>query len=164
MTKKNKKTKLEKAEAKRERKRLYLEELNKVGDKPIFSFINHKSSYYCPICDKRFDVSDYLKSVFGQDEKALWLANMVMHYRHKHITSWNKCWGRYGMYYRQAAHFGDYDKEKSIVNERAKRQIARKCPQYIVSYGIDKDVYSKLQGTTSDTISTVEKVWNKQTT
>jgi hypothetical protein len=162
-SKKNKLTKSEKAEARKERRRLYLEALNKVGDKPIFSFINHPSQYYCPICKQRFEVSNYLNKVFGKDEKSLWLANMVMHYRHCHITSWNKYWGWNGWRYRQAAHFGDYDTEKAIVNERAKRQIARKCPQYIISYGINKDVYNKLQGTTSETISTVEKIWQKYT-
>ena len=44
-SKKNKLTKSEKAEARKERRRLYLEALNKVGDKPIFSFISFFEGY-----------------------------------------------------------------------------------------------------------------------
>jgi len=159
--KKNKLSKLEKAKAKRERKAYNKQEDLIASDLPIFDHRYRHKSFYCPMCNKRFDTSDYLTSVFRDDERALWLSNMVMHYRHNHITSWNKYWGRYGWYYRQAAHFGDYDEEKAIVNERAKRQIARKCPKYIIANDINKDVYSRLQGTTAETISTVEKIWAK---
>jgi hypothetical protein len=129
-------------------------------DNPILHYRYMKTTFYCPLCGTRFDASEYLCETFKGDDKALWLANMVTHYRHTHITSWNKYWGWNGWAYRKAAHFGDYDKEKSIVNERAKRQIARKCPQYIISNGIDLDVYSKLQGTTEETLSVVDKIWS----
>ena len=160
MKKKKKLSKTEKAKARKERKAYNKQEDLIVGDSPIFYHKYRHKSFYCPICDKRFDTSDYLSTVFKGNDKAMWLANMVTHYRHSHITSWNKYWGWYGNAYRKAAHFGDYDTEKSIVNERAKRQIARKCPQYIYKYGIDKEVYSKLQGTTEETISLVNKIWS----
>ena len=130
-------------------------------DSPIFYHKYRHRSFYCPICKQRFDTSDYLGKVFKGNDKAMWLSNMVMHYRHNHIVSWNKYWGWYGRAYRKAAHFSDYDTEKAIVNERAKRQIARKCPQYIVDKGIDTSVYSRLQGTTAETITVVDKVWSK---
>ncbi len=153
--------KLAQKKAKAEKKRIYKEELSLAGDAPIIRHKYHNWTFFCPICGKRFEVSDYLCSIFKDDDKALWLANMVMHYRHKHITSWNKYWGWNGAAYRKAAHFGDYDTEKAIFNERAKRQIARKCLQYIIRYGIDCGVYSKLQGTTEETLKLVGKVWTK---
>ena len=157
----NKTNKLAKKKVKEERRRIYKKELALAGDAPIIRHKHHKWTFFCPICGKRFDASDYLCSIFKDDDKALWLANMVMHYRHNHITSWNKHWGWYGQAYRKAAHFGDYNTEKAIVNERAKRQIARKSAQYIIKYGIDKAVYAKLQGTSKETLTLVEKVWTK---
>ena len=140
------------------RKKIFKEEMKSAADTPIFKHQHHTSTFYCPLCGQRYDVSDYLMSVFKDDERALWLANMVMHYRHHHITWWNKCWGRYGWYYRDAAHFGDYDEEKSKVNEQAKRQIARKCPKYLIDNAINKEAFSKLQGTTEKTLATVDKI------
>ncbi len=159
--KKKKLSKLEKAEAKKERRRVYQEEMEQAGNSPIFHHKYRKTTFYCPLCGKRFETSEYLGQVFKGKDKVLWLANMVTHYRHNHISSWNKCWGWHGRAYREAAHFGNYDAEKSIVNERAKRQSARKCPQYIISNGIDHDVYSKLQGTTEETLKLVDSVWSK---
>ena len=125
--------------------------------------IYHESSdeyiVYCPICGYFFEGSPYLYSIFKDDKKVLWLANMVTHYRHEHITSWNKYWGWGGRYYRKAAHFGDYDTEKSIYNERAKRQIARKATSYMLENGVSIDSYARLQGTTTETIETVKNVF-----
>ena len=84
---------------------------------------------YCPICNRWFEGSSYLFEEFKDDEKAIWLSNMVTHYRHTHITSWNKCWGYGGRFYR-SGWFGDYDTEKQKVNERAKRQIIRKAKDF----------------------------------
>jgi hypothetical protein len=118
----------------------------------------NKNSYvvYCPICKKYFQGSTYLITVFEKD-KILWLANMITHYRHTHITSWNKCWGYGGGYYRQNW-FGDYDTEKQKVNERAKRQIIRKCTEYLKYYGFTTDDFLKLQNTTEETVNLANKV------
>lgn len=81
---------------------------------------------YCPICNQYFRTSTYLNSKFT-DEKVRWLANMVTHYRHVHVTSWDKCWGSNRIpYYKSNLHL-DYETEKIKVNERGKRQILRKC-------------------------------------
>lgn len=119
----------------------------------------HKHSYvvYCPICKKYFQGSEYLDTIFKDDEKILWLSNMVTHYRHTHITSWNKCWGYGGGYYR-GHWFGDYDEEKAKVNERAKRQIIRKCADYLKYYGFNTEDFKKLQNTTNETIIVAEKL------
>ena len=70
---------------------------------------------------------------------------MVTHYRHCHITSWNKCWGRGGSRYR-SGWFGDYDTQKRIVNERAKRQIIRKCRDFLLLHKISSEHFKNLQG------------------
>jgi hypothetical protein len=105
---------------------------------------------YCPICCNFFPQSDYLAIVFI-DDRERWLANMVIHYRHSHITSWDKCWGNNGRYYR-SGWFGDYDEEKSKVNERAKRQIIRKASLFLMLNGITPETFKALQGTTEETL------------
>ena len=149
----------EKQKLRNERRERYHKELEEANDTMIYQHIERGTyTVYCPICNVRFEGSDYLKTIF-EDERALWLANMVMHYRHTHITSWNKYWGYGGWYYRQASHFGNYDEEKAKVNERAKRQIARKCKEYIVNNNVNKDVFMMLQNTTEETIKLVEKIF-----
>ena len=91
-----------------------------------------KKMIYCPICNKNFKSSSYLVNVFGQNPNTLWFANMVTHYRHEHIKSWDRCWGYGGNSYRRGW-FKNYDTEKRKVNERAKRQIIRKCENFMLS-------------------------------
>lgn len=123
---------------------------------PLFNY--HKSGYNlrCPICNHVFSCSAYLKTVI-KDEKVLWLANMITHYRHEHITSWNKCWGYNGRYYR-SGWFGDYESEKMMVNERAKRQIVRKANQFLIDNKIELEHFRQLQNTSEETIRLVEKI------
>jgi len=108
--------------------------------------------FYCPLCEEHFELSEYLFRQFEDDDRLIWLSNMVTHYRHTHITSWNKCWGDNGHYYRRRW-FTDYDAEKSIVNERAKRQIIRKCRLYMIANNIDVFCFDRLQGTSLETKS-----------
>lgn len=115
---------------------------------PLF---DSQGAVYCPICKKSVGSSDYLKTVI-QDERVLWIANMITHYRHNHITSWNKCWGRGGGRYRNGW-FGDYDEEKKLVNERAKRQIIRKCKHYLMLHEIKAEHYEQLQSNDEKTIA-----------
>lgn len=145
----------------KERNEKYKAELVEAADSMIYKHsIIKKYTVYCPHCDRRFDGSEYLATVFSDDERALWLANMVMHHRHDHITSWNKCWGYGGRYYRTAAHFGNYDEEKAKVNERAKREIARKCKEYIIKNNINEEVFARLQNTTEETLNVVRKIFS----
>lgn len=116
-----------------------------------------KENYvYCPLCDEYFMESDYLNSVFSNKKKASWLANMVTHYRHHHITSWNKCWGKYGSRYR-SNWFGDYDEEKKKVNERAKRQIVRKATSFLSYHKICINEFQLLQYNDEATLQLVQK-------
>lgn len=112
---------------------------------------------FCPICKHHFQTSTYLKLKI-KDKHVLWLANMVTHYRHSHITSWNKMWGEYGSYYRHGWYnHGNYDSMKIKVNEQAKRQILRKCTQYMIDKGFTVDHVKQLQHTDEKTIALYEK-------
>ena len=135
----------------------WINSITTTENKPIIEMSDIEYYVYCPMCKKYFCGSDYLYSIFAADEKALWFANMVMHYRHSHITSWNKCWGYGGRYYR-SGWFGDYDEEKAKVNERAKRQILRKCKDYLKANGFTVDVLDKLQNTTDETREVAMKI------
>lgn len=124
--------------------------------KNLIKYINNGNyGVYCPMCKGYFSGSDYLKTVFT-DEKQLWLANMVTHYRHSHIESWNKCWGYRGSYYR-SRWFSDYEEEKHKVNERAKRQIIRKCTDYLLYFGFTVEDFTALQSTEQKTIELATK-------
>lgn len=128
------------------------------NDSPVVELDdNHQYIIFCPICDHYFYGSEYLYGIFYDDKKALWFANMVMHYRHTHITSWNKCWGYGGRYYR-SGWFGDYDEEKAKVNERAKRQILRKCKTFLRENKFSPDILDKLQNTTDETRKVAIKI------
>lgn len=123
------------------------------------------SSYqvFCPLCNKWFVGSLYLSTVFI-DERNLWLANMVTHYRHTHIKSWDKMWGRYGGYYQQAAHYydEDYEDRKSEINERAKRQIARRAVEFLRENNVDTEVFRSLLGTCEKTIKVVDGIFTNK--
>lgn len=111
---------------------------------------------YCPICNVFFETSDYIKEHI-EDEHVRWLANMVTHYRHCHITTWNKVWGKNG-YGSHNLDESTYDKEKAKVNERAKRQILRKCKDYMVKDGFKVEHIKQLQNTEKKTIELYEKL------
>ena len=121
------------------------------------ALFNQYDNCYCPICKRYFESSDYLATVI-EDDRVLFIANNITHYRHTHIESWNKCWGRYGGYYRNAAHFGNYDEEKAKVNERAKRQIIRKGKDYLKLQGITSKHFESLQNNENKTLELARKI------
>lgn len=121
--------------------------------------LTSKNYFYCPLCNNWILGSEYLFKTFADDDKANWLANMVTHYRHGHITSWNKCWGYGGNYYRHGW-FGNYDEEKQKVNERAKRQIIRKATKFLIDNEIKSDTFLKLQNTTEETLKLAKNKLN----
>lgn len=106
---------------------------------------------FCPLCKTTFQESDYLKTVIP-DPKVLWIANMITHYRHNYIKSWNKCWGYGGGRYR-SGWFGDYDAEKTKVNNRAKRQIIRQAAIFLKHHGIDATHFEQLQQNDYETLA-----------
>lgn len=54
----------------------------------------------------------------------------------------------------------NYEEMKSQVNERAKRQILRKCKKYMISNGFSVDDVKELDGTTQETINLYIKILN----
>ncbi len=73
-----------------------------------------ETEQFCPICNQYFTSSDYLNELFKDDERAKWLSNMVMHYRHVHQTSWDKQSGRNGDACCQAIPNYDYEEQKKL--------------------------------------------------
>lgn len=114
------------------------------------------NTFYCPICGQSNPISEYLKTVFENNERMIWLSNMITHYRHNHITSWNKCWGYNGHRYRRDW-FGDYDEEKQKVNERAKRQIIRKAIPFLKHHSIGVECFQQLEWNDEKTIELAQK-------
>lgn len=115
----------------------------------------------CPICNQHFVASDFLAEIFADDPKARFIANLVTHYRHNHLQSWNRCWGLNGKKYRRKW-YSDYDDEKQEVNERAKRQIIRKATEKLIALGIGSNTFKKLQNTDGKTIALAEKKLDTQ--
>ena len=111
----------------------------------------------CPICSQKVDESYYLNNQFKEEPEVNYLAHLIKHYRHEHITYWNKCWGHNGEYYR-GNWFGDYEEEKRKVNERAKRQIIRKGKTVLKKIGIKPAHFSLLANTEEKTIVLANKV------
>lgn len=111
---------------------------------------------YCPLCSAYFRASSYLKDVIKKP-KTLWLANMVTHYRHNHIKSWNRCWDYHSGSYYRGYWFGDYHEEKSKINERAKRQIIRKATNYLVFHEIRRIDFEGLEYNDPKTIALIKK-------
>lgn len=105
---------------------------------------------YCPMCRDRFAASPYLMTIFSVN-KPLWLANMVTHYRHVHIKYYDK-WVRYMSW---KYNYSDF---KYIVNERAKRQILRRCKDHMKAHGVTIQDLLALQGRDQKTIELYAKV------
>jgi hypothetical protein len=112
--------------------------------------------FYDPIDKKYYCGSSYLYNVFKEAPDSLWIANMITHYRHNHISYWNKCWGNNGKRYRKEW-FVSYEIEKKKVNERAKRQIIRKCWPYMKWHGITKESFHQLENTSEETEKVIDK-------
>ena len=107
----------------------------------------HEGRYrlQCPICGSSWNGSDYLDTVFD-DDRRLWLANMITHYRHEH-REWDKQW----RYIERNCRDGEYERQKRIINEQAKRQILRKCKWFLVDHGFTPADFGAMQGTTKQT-------------
>ena len=115
-----------------------------------------RPSFFCPICGEYYWQSAYLSGL-DFDEKTKWLANMVCHYRHVHIPSYDfACKNK--VYAQKIVRHNEYEywKEMKIkTNERAKRQIWRKIGKYMLLHGTRDEwiaAVKKLKNTTKKTI------------
>lgn len=118
---------------------------------PLFK----QNEFYDPISGTYQPESEYLLTVFS-DDRTRWFANMITRYRHYHVKWWDRCWGRHGGRY-QGHWFGDYDEEKAKVNETAKRQIIRKCSDFIIYHDIGIEAIESLQNTGEKTLELLRK-------
>lgn len=116
-------------------------------------FVDEVNRFYCPICEQIYYGSKYLKTVF-QDQRTLWLANMVTHYRHRH-TDWDYYCFDYGKF---------YDFKKQEINEEAKREIARLATQFLKENDFKVSHFTSLQNSSSQTIDTVRKILGPELT
>jgi hypothetical protein len=119
-------------------------------------FCEENDHIYCPICNNYVKGSSYLKDTFGNHPNTLWMANMITHYRHSH-TSWNK---RYDGTYKGHKYSleDNYDEEKSLYNERAKRQIIRKCKIFMNHHNIRPEDLFRLKGDDPETVKLANKL------
>lgn len=104
----------------------------------------------CPICNSWFPGSFYLSTVFSEPRQ-LWLANMVTHYRHEHVSYYDRWVGFQSIFY-------GYQRFKRLVNNRAKRQILRKCKQFLTDHGFRCEDFAALQGTDQKTLDLAFKI------
>jgi hypothetical protein len=115
---------------------------------------------YCPMCDKHFASSEYLKEIFT-DQLTRWFANMVTHYRHHHLKHWDRMWNN--RHYCSAWHNPlTYDEMKEQVNNRAKRQIMRKCRQFLIDLGFGAHVIKQLENNDEATITLSNKLFSNK--
>lgn len=118
--------------------------------------------FFCPLCASYHAEFKGLKeNVKGKiSTSAYWVANIVTHYRHNHIESWNKMWDkRTGGYYRDSFRYEDseYERRKEEVNERAKRQIIRKSLSYLRFHKITSRAFLELKGFDEKTLVLAKK-------
>lgn len=108
----------------------------------------------CPICGGEYKFSEYLHTAIS-DEKIRLIANLITHYRHEHQKSWESQY-KYISSYCQNSEF-EYAKAKSEHNNRAKRQILRKCKGWIEENKLTKNHFLALQDNDEKTIELINK-------
>ncbi|MHA2252882.1 MAG: hypothetical protein ACXAD7_21140 [Candidatus Kariarchaeaceae archaeon] len=103
----------------------------------------------CPFCGNAPWHSDYLYNIFIADKNNIetyQIATLVTHYRHDHQESWDKM--NISRYYRRAVPGYDYDDQKEVYNNRAKRQLLRKFMKF--ETGLNQEKVKKLIVATSN--------------
>lgn len=114
--------------------------------------------FYCPICNDYFDESKYLREQIS-NEKTLWIANMITHHRHVHIKSYEKSYknNNYNKYYHPFRH----EEFRQKQNERSKRQILRKCKDYLYLHDFCREDFLQLKENEEKTIELLNKLLKK---
>lgn len=115
------------------------------------TLFNSEGLVYCPLCNSFFAPSAYLNSVFIDNPKVNYLAHLTMHYRHRHIRYYNR-WVGYHSRYR------DYDSFKIEVNNRAKRNILRKCKKFLREHKFTVQDFVRLRHTDQKTLDLAHKI------
>jgi len=130
-----------------------VQDMTNTDSQPIVTDSNKRLAY-CPICHKQFPTSDYLQTVFSDDIGAEWFANMITHYRHQH-RAYDK-WIRYVSQRKGVP----YEDQKATINEQAKRQIMRKCKNYMRENNIGAAQVLQMQNNSKQTLALLMKVFS----
>lgn len=109
----------------------------------------------CPICGNEFRFSSFLHNQIP-NEKTRLIANLITHYRHIHQTSWNKSCHYISKKYGEDA----YLNSKIEHNNRAKRQILRKCKKWIFDNGIKGSNFLDLKDNDINTIKLIDQTFS----
>lgn len=132
---------------------------DKVVMQQVYKEITSKQiKFYCPVCESHHPESEYLATAF-KDRRTKWLANMITHYRHSHIASWDKIWGVGGYGYQNLSQL-TYSFEKEKINNRAKQQIIKKASGYLIYHNITELHFKALNGTNQKTLALAGKMLN----
>lgn len=108
----------------------------------------------CPMCGMEFKFSSHLHTAIP-NEKTRLIANLITHYRHEHQKSWEKQYKYISRMYDEYV----YEEAKIEHNNRAKRQVLRKCTQWIIDNGITADNFLELQDNDDKTIELITKTF-----
>lgn len=108
----------------------------------------------CLLCGEEI-TSAHLDGAIA-DDKAYYMACMVMHYRHEHVRYYNNSVGYVSRHH-------DYESFKSKVNERAKRNIIRKCMEILRANGVTSETFLLLENNDSETIKLAKKLLDSPT-
>lgn len=115
------------------------------------TLFNSEGLFYCPLCKSFFAPSSYLNTIFTDNPKSNWLGQNVMHYRHNHVNYYNR-WVYYHSFYR------DYETFKTDVNNRAKRNILRKCKDFLKEHKFTANDFAELKNTDQKTLDLAHKL------
>jgi hypothetical protein len=108
----------------------------------------------CPICGEEFLFSEYLHDVIP-NEKTRLIANLITHYRHEHQASWNRSCHYISSKWGEDA----YQRAKVKHNNRAKRQILRKCKSWIIENEMSDENFISLTENDENTIKLISKTF-----
>ena len=125
--------------------------------KKIYEIKNEPVCFYWNPVEEYYDESsEYLASIFENEPKPLWIANMVTYYRHT-LKSWNNTWSRGGYGWNKISS-EVYEQEKIKVNERQKRKIIKNHLPLLIEHNIGLSDFLKLQNTEEKTIELINKL------
>ena len=108
-----------------------------------------QAAFYCPLCEEYLPRSSKVQSV-DFPSAVEWLTHMVMHYRHDHMRYYERNVRKLDSHRR-------YQNFKHMVNEKARRQIIRKCWRFLLEHDIRASHFEQLQGTGKKTLALARK-------
>lgn len=114
--------------------------------------------FICPICMKKVRHSEYLHSVFPSQPYSEWVANLTTHYRHEHISYYDKSWRSWAYASKSEYKYMTHDDFKAKVNNRAKRQLIRAIQRTTWNRTIKRALIEGFRGLQSNDKETIEMI------